>query len=251
MKRFLFFICLSLSLFFLDRYGLARPARAVVELTTRPAKRWLWQTKSGVILKFQDWQKIGELVRLEGEVLELREEKRELEIEKERLVEENEAMRKLLGAPLPMDWHFQPAQVLGETEGFLMIDQGEVEGVKEGMIVVWGKALIGRVEAVTPHLAKVKTPHHQETAILAKTTRASGVIKEEKGEIYLMKILQGERVGIGDVVLTSGVDGFYPADLIIGEVIEVFIQEEQPFKKARLQPAVGYPRLKTVFLIKD
>lgn len=249
MKRFLFFICLSLALLLLDRWGLARPAKAVVELATRPVKQVLWQTKSGVILKFQDWQKIGEVDELESEVLDLREEKRELEIEKEKLAEENQAMRKLLGAPLPMDWNFQPAQVLGETEGFLVIDQGEAEGVRMGMVAVWEKALIGRVETVNPHLAKVKTPHHQETQILAKTARASGVVVEEKGEIYLTKVLQGERLGIGDTVMTSGADGFYPADLVIGEAVEVFAQEEQPFKKARIQPAVGYQRLKTVFLI--
>lgn len=249
MKKFLFFICLSFSLFFLDRWGLIRPVRAVVELASQPVKRIFWQTKSKALLKFQDWQKIKELEKIESEIFNLKEENLQLKVEKEKLLEENEAMRKLLGAPLPMDWNFQLAQVLGEEEGFLVIDQGEAEGVKEGMVVVWEKALVGRVEAVTPHLAKVKTPYHSQTAILAKTSRASGVVKAQKSEIYLEKVLQGERLGIGEVVLTSGRDGSYPADLVIGEVIEVFSQEEQPFKKARLRPAVGYQRLKIVFLI--
>lgn len=185
------------------------------------------------------------------DVEDLKIENEALKKEKEELEEENEAMRKLLNAPLPMDWNFQLAHILGERDGCLVIDQGEREGVKKGMAAVWEKALIGRVEEVSAHSAKMKTPLHGETAILAKTGKASGMVINKKGEIFLTKVLQGEKLEVNEVVATSGVDGVYPPGLLIGRVVEIILSEEQPFKEARLQPMVGYRSLKTVFLVKE
>lgn len=222
-----------------------------VELATNPAKKFLMTNRAAVQNKLGGLGKINKTKELEQrqQVLSLENEALKLKITE--LSSQNEAMRKLLGAPLPMDWNFIMANVLGAGRGEVMIDQGEKEGVLKDEVVIWEKVLVGKIKEVSPHAAKVKTPLDESVAILAKTEKANGVTAIEEGELFLTKILQKEELSVGDLVMTSGGEGIYPANLFIGKIEKVIVEPEQPFKKAKLIPLVDYSDLKVVFLIKN
>ena len=55
----------------------------------------------------------------------------------------------------------------------------------------------------------------------------------------------------GEIVLTSGLGGRFPEDLVIGEVIEVERREADLFQSATIQPAVDFESLETTFVITD
>jgi rod shape-determining protein MreC len=53
----------------------------------------------------------------------------------------------------------------------------------------------------------------------------------------------------GDVVLTSGLGGSYPPDLIIGQIINIRKREADLFQLASVQPIVDFSRLEMVLVI--
>jgi rod shape-determining protein MreC len=58
-------------------------------------------------------------------------------------------------------------------------------------------------------------------------------------------------VEIGESVLTSGLGGRFPQDLIIGRVIEVDRREAELFQQAVVQAAADLDSLEIVFVITD
>jgi rod shape-determining protein MreC len=56
---------------------------------------------------------------------------------------------------------------------------------------------------------------------------------------------------VGEVVLTSGLGGKFPQDIVIGRVIEVERREAELFQRAIVQPAVDMDSLEIVFIITD
>lgn len=68
------------------------------------------------------------------------------------------------------------------------------------------------------------------------------------GSLVLDYVPHQVPVAVGDRVLTAGIDGVYPAGLVIGTVAEVGAGEEL-FHKIRLQPAVDFGRLDHVFVL--
>ena len=69
------------------------------------------------------------------------------------------------------------------------------------------------------------------------------------GDLSLDMISQDVTVEAGDVVLTSGLGGGYPTDLIVGQVLNVRKRDYELFQQASIQPAVDFSRLEIVLVI--
>jgi rod shape-determining protein MreC len=69
------------------------------------------------------------------------------------------------------------------------------------------------------------------------------------GELTLDMLSQDVQVQTGDVVLTSGLGGEYPPDLLIGQVSNVRKRESDLFQEATVQPVVDFSRLEIVLVI--
>lgn len=55
----------------------------------------------------------------------------------------------------------------------------------------------------------------------------------------------------GDLVVTSGLGGYYPSDLVIGSVVEVQMDDSGAASYAILEPKVDFDSLTEVFIIKS
>jgi rod shape-determining protein MreC len=62
-------------------------------------------------------------------------------------------------------------------------------------------------------------------------------------------ISQSAVVQPGDLILTSGLGGGYPADIPIGQVVTLRSLEFELFQQATIQPAVDFTRLSIVLVI--
>ena len=69
------------------------------------------------------------------------------------------------------------------------------------------------------------------------------------GDVTLQLIPQDINVQTGDLVLTSGLGGGYPPDLIIGQVGSVSSRDFDLFQQATVQPVVDFSRLEIVLVI--
>jgi rod shape-determining protein MreC len=63
------------------------------------------------------------------------------------------------------------------------------------------------------------------------------------------QINQGVAVAAGELVLTSGLGGGYPADIIVGQVASVRTRDYELFQRAVLQPGVDFEALEIVLVI--
>jgi len=71
------------------------------------------------------------------------------------------------------------------------------------------------------------------------------------GEVTLEMIPQDAILEAGEVILTSGLGGNYPANIFIGQVISVRKLENALFQTASVQPIIAFDSLNAVLVISN
>lgn len=254
-RLFFFLVFLCFLLLFLDHQGWLGSLRKLVEKPVLALEGTVYGLKLSSCQWFKDfsyWQEgEKELMRLQGQV-------RQLAVDQAKLSscqEENEAMRRLLGAPLSPQWQFLPAKVIGLSEK-MRLDKGSDDGFREGMMVVSENILVGRVVSVTAETALVQllTDLGTKIPVVIKKPGSAGLqargllLTQPGGDLLVDRILQEEDVRVGDLVLTAGED--WLPDLLIGQVEAVLTQEAALHKQAQIGKLVDYQALRIVFGIK-
>ena len=118
--------------------------------------------------------------------------------------------------------------------------------------------LVGVVRKVGWNWSQVMTIVDTDTSLGARVFRTQDLGLAE-GNFALMGDNQlrldflpvGCQLMSGDLVLTSGLGGFYPQDLIIGSVTEIQMDDSGAALYAVLSPAVDLDALTEVFIIKS
>ncbi|OJX46902.1 MAG: rod shape-determining protein MreC [Chloroflexi bacterium 44-23] len=137
---------------------------------------------------------------------------------------------------------------------YLIIDKGSDNGIRKGMPVVTQSGLVGRVDAVIAGAARVQLITDPGSIVNVKLqsqkidAQTQGSIT---GEISLEMVPQSAVLETGEIVLTSGLGGNYPKDLLIGQVISVRKLENDLFQSASVQPVVDFAQLQAVLIIKN
>jgi rod shape-determining protein MreC len=156
------------------------------------------------------------------------------------------------------EYSYKAAAVIGRDPSpflrYVIINVGSNEGVLPGMPVVTDKGLVGRVDAVIAEAARVQLVTDAASAInvrmQASNTEAM-LVGSITGDLSLDMIPQDANVQVGDVVLTSGLGGDYPANLLVGQVVSVRKLQSELFQQASIQPNVDYNLLQFVLVISN
>ena len=122
------------------------------------------------------------------------------------------------------------------------------------MPVVTDKGLVGRVDAVIAEAARVQliSDSGSEVNITLPSSNTEAIlVGSMSGDMYLDMIPQDAAIQLGDVVLTSGLGGGYPANLLVGQVISVRTLDYELFQQATIQPTVDFSSLQFVLVIVD
>jgi rod shape-determining protein MreC len=135
---------------------------------------------------------------------------------------------------------------------YVTINRGSNDGILRGMPVVTNQGLIGRVDAVIADAARIQLitdPASSVNVRLQNAETEASLVGSVTGDVTLQLIPQDINVQPGDLVLTSGLGGGYPPDLIIGQVINVRSRDFDLFQQATVQPVVDFNRLEIVLVI--
>jgi rod shape-determining protein MreC len=135
---------------------------------------------------------------------------------------------------------------------YVIINRGSNEGILRGMPVVTNQGLIGRIDAVIADAARVQLitdPASSVNVRLQNAETEASLVGSVTGDLTLELIPQDINVQPGDLVLTSGLGGGYPPDLIIGQVVNVRSRDFDLFQQATVQPVVDFNRLEIVLVI--
>lgn len=138
---------------------------------------------------------------------------------------------------------------------FILIDKGARDGIAVGMPVVRsGNVLAGKIAKTyfAFSQALLITEKENKVSVKSATRDASGVLSGAAGNLLLMDFIEKKALlSIGDLVITSGLDGVYPKNLVIGWVQEVKENEENIFKQAYIRPAYAGFAHTQAFVISD
>src|SRR6266498_783117 len=135
---------------------------------------------------------------------------------------------------------------------YVIINRGSNDGILRGMPVVTNQGLIGRVDAVIADAARIQLitdPSSSVNVRLQNAETEASLVGSVTGDVTLQLIPQDINVQAGDLVLTSGLGGGYPPDLIIGQVVNVRSRDFDLFQQATVQPVVDFNRLEIVLVI--
>lgn len=198
----------------------------------------------------------AQIAELEARIAELERENEELhEIEGEWQILQDLFNR----ARQSPDYTRQIATVIGYDTSpavrSIIIDKGTEDGIRVGMPVESSRGLVGRVFRAGPNSSQVALITDNASAIPARlgNSRATGILSGSGigGQLTMDWVDLKYDIEIGEVVLTSGLGGNFPQDIVVGQVIEVNRSEADLFQQTVVQPATDFDNLEIVFVITD
>ncbi|ETR69024.1 MAG: rod shape-determining protein MreC [Candidatus Magnetoglobus multicellularis str. Araruama] len=148
------------------------------------------------------------------------------------------------------------AEVIGRDPSYwsktMMIDKGETDGLQKGFPVVVHRGIVGQIIETTGHFSKVLLIIDQNSAVdsLLQRTRVRGIIKGDSAKSFFFEyVLRKGNVKIGDMVISSGLDGVYPKGLRVGTVSEILRSNSGIFQEIKVTPYVDFEKLEEVFVL--
>ena len=140
---------------------------------------------------------------------------------------ENQLLARLLNYVPPAEASFISAKIIAESgDSFthiLLVYIGN-EDVKKGQIVMGNESVIGRIDEVSGHYARVilVTDINSKIPVVVERTRARAILSGDNTVMPQLIFLRSSAdVKEGDIIVTSGVGGMFPAGLPIGFVNSV------------------------------
>lgn len=203
----------------------------------------------------------------------LRDENELLKVEIDRLTKEN---KDLLGYKVNNDKlrqalnikdHFEDyeplganiiAKDMGNWFNVFIIDRGLRDGVAINDAVITSKGLVGRVISSELMSSKVISIIDEDSTVSARTIKERDMVSvmgdiklKDQGLCRVNSIFNNIDIAVGDTLETSGLGGYYPKGISIGEVMEIRLKTGELYRYAIIKPVVDFKRLEEVFVLKS
>jgi rod shape-determining protein MreC len=188
----------------------------------------------------------AEVARLQSQIIKLQQENSELQV-----------LSALLDfARTHAENEYITAAVIGRDISpflhYIIINRGSDDSLRRGMPVVSSQGLVGRVAAVTAGGARAQLISDPDTAINVRIqpSGAEALLQGSiTGDLTVEAIPQDAKIQNGDLVLTSGLGGNYPPDILIGQISGVRQRPVELFQSATVEPVVDFSLLEIVLVI--
>lgn len=158
------------------------------------------------------------------------------------------------------EYQLIPAKVIKHSylleRNFLTINKGSKQGIKKGMGVITDSGIAGKIEAVSSNYATVRSILHIDYQIASQIKR-NGVnaTTQWDGKDYRSSNLlytSAKDIKVGDTVVTSVENNFYPKEFLIGYIEEVnFTSAKGNFNEVNIRLATDFTKLSYVYVIEN
>lgn len=134
------------------------------------------------------------------------------------------------------------------------VDRGSDDGVAVDAPVITWRGLAGRVVEVQPTSAKVLLLTDVNSAVSARiqepASRATGLIRGVgDGRLLLQFVPRTDTLRTGDLVITSGIGGGFPAGLVVGRILQARQRDVDVFQEALVEPSVDVRNLERLYIL--
>lgn len=163
---------------------------------------------------------------------------------------ENAQLRKLLEAQEKVPGKTMLAEILYDARDVftrkVILNRGTQQGVTAGLPVIDNQGVVGQVTRVFPFTSEVTLLTDKEQAIpvqvLRNGLRSVAYGRGQSGNLDLRFMAPNADVVVGDILITSGIDGVYPAGLAVARVTQVENSANGMFGRVVCQPLAGIER---------
>src|SRR5580658_1386018 len=252
------YAALSIALMYYDQHGhLAQRLRFALDAIAYPVQVAVSSPGAGWRFLTQNFESRDEL-RVENQQLKARVTDLELRVIREAALEqENNELRALRQSLPPFIEHWQLAEVISvETNPLrqrIVINKGTRDGVVASQAVIDGNGVLGQVARVGPWSAEVILVTDPEHAIPVEVTRNSlrsiAVGSGNTGELLLPYLAVNSDVKSGDLLVSSGLGGVFPAGLPVAKITGVRREANQLLAQVRAQPVATVDTDREVILL--
>jgi len=260
--RLVFFVLLSLVLLFVDaRYKHLESMRNVLALPIQPLQRlasslatepgMLWDQMSGYL------ENQGKLARENTQLRQQHTVYAAQLLQLQILQNENSQLRKLLDVSQHADYPMQMAEIVyTERDIFkrkVYVDKGSQNNIVAGQVVMDEIGLVGQVTRVYPWMSEVTLitdkDHAVPIQVLRTGLRAVTFGSGDISNLALRYMPISSDIQVGDVLVTSGIDGTYPPGLPVAKVIQIQRDAAYPFARIVCTPMAGVDQHRQLLII--
>jgi len=144
---------------------------------------------------------------------------------------------------------------LREVDNYLTLNVGSADGVQPDRGVIAAGGVVGKVQAVSQHYARVTSVLHSKLQIAAQIKRDGTIcsVKWPEGldfaHALVDQVQRQTRVLRGDTIVTSGYNAVFPPGVFIGTVESVTTEPNKDFLTVKLRLGVDFSRLTYVYVV--
>ena len=154
------------------------------------------------------------------------------------------------------DMEFVTADVISYDQSgrlrTIVINRGTRDGITIDMPVVTDQGLVGRIIQVSATASRILLITDESSFVTGRlqTTRALGSVQGSlTGNLVMIDILLDATVIEGDIVMTSGIGGNFPPDLVIGQVESNRRFEFELGQEAQIRSLIDFDTLEIVLVV--
>jgi rod shape-determining protein MreC len=168
-------------------------------------------------------------------------------------------LRRLIGAAEKLAVKSTPAEILyGGRDPYshkIFVNLGERQGVKPGSPVADEAGVVGQITRVHPLVSEVTLITDQDHVVPVQVVRnglrAIAFGGGPSGMLELRFTAGNAEIQNGDRLVTSGIDGIYPAGLPVATVVRIERDAEHSFARVICRPTAGVDRGRFVLVLSD
>ncbi len=186
-----------------------------------------------------------EIARLESELLAYKE-----------AYIENQRLKRLLEFKSSIEWKSITAVVvLNDLSGWFqttIINRGKRDGISEDFPVVSDEGLVGRILSVGEGFSRVMliTDPASAVDVLVQRNRVRAILVGKDLTTCTLKYVKGDvDIKQGDLLITSGKDGVFPAGLKVGVVKAIYKDPLKMFQQIDVTPLAKLRNLEEVLVL--
>ncbi len=195
-------------------------------------------------------------VRAENESLRQELASAQVEIQRQRaLADRSRSLESILQLGSSTELQTTAAQIIGAAANpdfrTVTIDKGTRLGLKADMAVLGPQGVVGRVVVAGPRASRVQllVDRNAAAGALIERSRAQGVVVGAgDNRLRLEFVSETSDVAVGDLVVTSGIDGIYPKGFVIGQVDSVE-KNGVTYRTIGIRPAVDFSSIEDVLVV--
>ena len=133
------------------------------------------------------------------------------------------------------------------------LNRGLVDGVYEGQALIDAQGIVGQTVRVGPFTSEAvlitDADHALPVSVNRNGLRTIAYGTGDAGKLHLPNLTNNADVEVGDLLVSSGLGGVFPAGYPVGRITEVTRRPDQSFADVMAEPASALDRDREVLLV--